>query len=127
MAVSCPQCGSRVINLARLHTTSEWLQSLLGTRPLRCRDCRSRFKGKTFEWSDLLFAKCPNCFRMDLNVWYKEHWRARGWMAVKLALGGMRMRCEYCRVNFVSMRRRKERFTFNRWSRQQSNGDQTTR
>ena len=119
MSVSCPNCGSRFINLARVRSARERFDALLGLFPLRCGDCRTRFVGRTFVWQDYLFAKCPKCFRMDLNLWFEEHLRARGWMAVKLALGGMRLRCEYCRLNFVSMRRRKEHFTFNRWTRAQ--------
>jgi len=54
---------------------------------------------------------------MDLNRWHEQHFRPRGWMAVLLAFGGVRLRCEYCRINFVSIRRRKYYFTFNRWTR----------
>lgn len=125
MSVSCPNCGSRFINLARVRSARERFDALFGVSPLRCGDCRTRFVGRTFIWQDYLFAKCPNCFRMDLNLWYEEHLRARGWMAVKLALGGMRLRCEYCRINFVSMRRRKEHFTFNRWTRAQGGSKST--
>jgi hypothetical protein len=53
---------------------------------------------------------------MDLNHWLGEHFRARGWMAFKIMVGGHRFRCEYCRTNFVCMRPRKEHFTFKRWT-----------
>ncbi len=120
MSVSCPHCGSRYLNLARLRSPSERVDALFGIRPLRCGDCRTRFVARTFVWRDFLFAKCPQCFRMDLNLWQAHHYTARGWMAFLLNLGGKRMRCEYCRLNFVSLRNRKEHFTFSRWTRQQA-------
>lgn len=63
----------------------------------------------------MAYARCPGCRRMDLNQWSLEHYQPHGWMSLKLMLGGHRFRCEYCRINFVSMRPRKERFTFRRW------------
>lgn len=117
MSVCCPHCGSRFLNYAKTRSLKEQLEALLGNRPLRCGDCRTRFVARTYVWQDSLAAKCPCCYRMDLNRWHEKHLRPRGWMAVLLALGGVRLRCEYCRINFVSMRRRKYYFTFNRWTR----------
>ncbi len=120
MSASCPNCGSRYLNLARFRSAGERFDAVLGTRPLRCGDCHTRFIGRIFVWQDLRFSKCPKCYRMDLNLWREEHYQARGWMAFLLRLGGKRMRCEYCRLNFVSLRNRKEHFTFSRWTRQQA-------
>lgn len=117
MSASCPNCGSRYLNLAHFRSVAERLSALFGNRPLRCGDCHKRFIGQTFVWRDLLYCKCPRCFRMDLNTWREEHYQARGWKAFLLHFGGHRMRCEYCRLNFVSFRDRKERFTFHRWLR----------
>jgi hypothetical protein len=33
----------------------------------------------------------------------------------KLQLGAYKTRCEYCRYDFASFRKRKETFTFSRW------------
>jgi hypothetical protein len=38
-------------------------------------------------------------------------------MGLKITLGATRFRCEYCRLNFASFRRRKEAFTFKRWEK----------
>ena len=100
-----------------MRSGKERIAALFGKRPLRCKDCKTRFRGDLFSWEDVRFAKCPRCYRMDLNLWHAHHFRATGLMFLKILLGGRRLRCEYCRVNFVSMRRRKEHFSFNRWRR----------
>jgi hypothetical protein len=53
---------------------------------------------------------------MDLNGWTgKTYTDPPFWVALKVHLGGRKWRCEYCRLNFASFRKRKEVFTFKRW------------
>jgi hypothetical protein len=86
--------------------------------PLRCIDCKARFFAPVIAWADLGYARCPACFRMDLNGWTrKNHPKPTIWVGLKLALGAKRFRCETCRLNFGSFRKRKEAFTFNRWKK----------
>ena len=54
---------------------------------------------------------------MDLNGWTGKTYLPPFWMRVQLTLGAKRYRCEYCRFNFASFRRRKEAFTFKRWEK----------
>jgi len=55
---------------------------------------------------------------MDLNGWTgKTYTDPPFWVALKVALGARKWRCEYCRLNFASFRRRKEVFTFKRWKK----------
>ncbi len=55
---------------------------------------------------------------MDLNGWTgKTYTDPPLGVALKVALGARKFRCEYCRLNFASFRRRKEVFTFKRWKR----------
>jgi len=55
---------------------------------------------------------------MDLNGWTgKTFTNPPFWVALKVRLGARKWRCEYCRLNFASFRRRKEVFTFSRWKR----------
>lgn len=55
---------------------------------------------------------------MDLNGWTgKTFTNPPAWVAFKVMLGARKWRCEYCRLNFASFRRRKEVFTFKRWKR----------
>lgn len=55
---------------------------------------------------------------MDLNGWTgKTYVDPPFWVALKVSFGARRWRCEYCRLNFASFRRRKEVFTFKRWKK----------
>ncbi len=56
------------------------------------------------------YARCPRCWRMDLARWNKNDYHVSFLKGIMLALGGNPYRCEYCRVNFVSFRKRKERY-----------------
>jgi len=51
---------------------------------------------------------------MDLSVWALHHYRVSGWKTLLINLGANPYRCEYCRHNFVSLRRRKYKFSFRR-------------
>ncbi len=115
--VACPVCGSRHLRYSRLVNFNERLGSLVGVRPLRCRDCRTRFIDRTWRLANIRYARCPRCWRMDLNLWSRRDYRVRVWQAFMLQLGARPYRCEYCRCNFVSFRPRKEKFTFRRWKK----------
>lgn len=54
---------------------------------------------------------------MDLNSWSGKTYEPGFFMKLKITFGAKRWRCEYCRVNFASFRRRKEIFTFSRWQK----------
>jgi hypothetical protein len=61
---------------------------------------------------------------MDLGIWPESHYRLPTFRSILLQLGANPYRCEYCRYNFVSFRRRKERFSFHRWKKER---DEVTR
>jgi len=52
---------------------------------------------------------------MDLNGWTGKTFTPTGWTWLKCTFGANKWRCEYCRLNFASFRKRKEVFTFSRW------------
>jgi hypothetical protein len=114
MPVKCPKCGSANLRYAHLRNWTERLLVLLGKRPLRCRDCRARFVDRTWRFRDILYARCPHCWHMDLNRWSEEDYWVPAFTRFKLRLGGSPFRCEYCRTNFVSFRPRLERFSFSK-------------
>lgn len=95
----------------------EGLGRLRFVSPLRCLDCKHRFVARTLEWADLVYSRCPICLRQDLNSWTGRTFDPPFWMAVKVAFGAHKWRCEYCRINFASFRKRKEIFTFSRWKK----------
>lgn len=120
--IACPQCGSRDVRHSHLRSASERLGSLIGVHPIRCRVCRKRFILRTWSLSDLRYAKCPKCMRMDLSVWSERHYRVSAYKSILLSLGANPYRCESCRHNFLSFRRRKERFRHRRSEAQDSGG-----
>jgi hypothetical protein len=117
MSTACPKCGSRFIRPSRTRNSEEQRAKLRLISPFRCLDCKVRFFAPTLVWEDLFFAKCPACRRMDLNGWTGKTYKPPLWVAIKIVFGATRLRCEYCRLNFASFRKRKEAFTFNRWKR----------
>src|SRR5271163_1777631 len=114
---SCPKCGSRFLRASTPRDLSEKLGKLRFMDPMRCGDCGTRFIGNTLEWSDWRYARCPECLRMDLNVWTGDTYKPTFQMAVGIRLGAKRYRCEYCRLDFTSFRRRQEVFSFRRWEK----------
>ena len=117
MPLSCPKCGSRYLRPAHYRNLRERLNALRFILPLRCKDCRTRFVAQTIIFKDFAFARCPGCDRMDLNGWTGKTFKPEGWLKLKVFLGAKKWRCEYCRINFASFRKRKEAFTFSRWKK----------
>lgn len=115
--IECPACGSRDLRYSKVRGWNQRLRSWFGVRPLRCRDCRTRFITRTWDLSSLKFARCPHCWRMDLNHWSLEDYHATGMQRLMMRMGAHAYRCEYCRRNFVSYRPRKEKFSFKRWAK----------
>ncbi len=111
MTLSCPNCGSRNLRYSHLRSPLERLYSLAGIRPIRCRDCRTRFTRKIWSFSDLPYARCPQCANMVLSTWSPSHYRVSAKRALLLFLGARPLRCESCRCNFVSFRKRKYRYS----------------
>jgi hypothetical protein len=110
MPLTCPNCNSRSLRYARVRGFAERFWTCFGIRPLRCRDCHTRFIERTWRLRHIRFARCPRCWRMDLSRWTPADYRISATTWLLLALGGQPYRCEYCRVNFVSFRKRKERY-----------------
>lgn len=74
---------------------------------MRCRDCEARFNGHYLMPDTWFYAKCPRCYRSDLNTWDARHYKAGWWTRWKLSLGAKQVRCEACRCNFASFRPRR--------------------
>ena len=115
MYVACPECGSRFLKPLPARSLREEIRSLLGTSALSCVDCRAEFVARTWSLSSLRYARCPKCLRMDLNIWGEHMGFASEFTRLLIRIGAHPFRCEYCRLNFVSFRERKEKFYFDRW------------
>lgn len=122
MPLWCPVCKSRNLRYSRIRSLNERLWSWVGVRPLRCRDCRRRFIDRTWRITDVRYARCPRCWRQDLGRWSPEDYRTPLVRRMLLTLGANPLRCEYCRVNFVSFRKRKERYRARRRKGQDDSG-----
>lgn len=66
------------------------------------------------------YAKCPRCYRMELSTWSEQHYVPRTRVIFLLRLGATPYRCEFCRLNFVSFRACKERFS---WRKRRRSGE----
>ncbi len=117
MSVCCPKCGSRFLKIAKISGAGIRFAALRGIHALQCGDCKNRFTGRTLVVSDVRYARCPKCLRMDLNLWSEREFQGTRWMRMLIRMGARRLRCEYCRFNFASFRKRKEIFTFRRWAK----------
>lgn len=106
----CPKCGGRDVRPAKRRGIWESLAGVLGFQPARCHDCASRFLARPFGILKLRWAKCPQCYRLDLTTWETKYYHVSGWMSFKLAIGANRWRCEACRRNFVSFRPRQRKY-----------------
>jgi DNA-directed RNA polymerase subunit RPC12/RpoP len=115
MPIQCPKCGSRFLRDSKPRDAAEKRLGWQLMSPLRCLDCKTRFVGKTFSLGDMRYAHCPRCDRMDLNQWTGKNYFPPFFTGLLVSFGANRWRCEYCRVNFASFRKRKEIFTFSRW------------
>jgi hypothetical protein len=54
---------------------------------------------------------------MDLALWSERGAHVGMFADLCLRLGAKPFRCEYCRINFISFRRRQEKFSFKRWAK----------
>lgn len=106
--VSCPNCGDHRVRLSRPGNFVEFIGEFLGSYCFRCLRCGNQFQFSVFGLSSWWYAKCPRCFRMDLTTWSESNYRPSVWIKFRTLLGARRVRCEACRCNFVSNRKKKE-------------------
>ncbi|MBS1873675.1 MAG: hypothetical protein JSU00_10695 [Acidobacteria bacterium] len=106
----CPSCGARDIRVAHARGLSEHILELVGVFQLRCKRCQTRFRGSISQPSQVMYARCPKCYRMELSTWSEQYYNADFTTRCKLRLGATPYRCEFCRCNFASFRACRERF-----------------
>ena len=94
---------------------------LAGYATLRCRSCEYRFKRTLWDVGNSIYARCPNCYGLELSSWELDDYHVRLWWRIKITFGANPWRCEPCRRNFVSFLPRKVR-----WVRRKPNANTTT-
>ena len=117
MPLTCPKCGGKRPRLSRSRGPKERLLRYAGVYPVRCDDCSERFYDSIWRFSDVFYARCPRCYRMDLGTWDLKYYTPPGAQMAMLSMGAQRLRCEACRCNFVSFRKVKERSSFRKRGR----------
>ena len=73
----------------------------------RCRQCDVRFRSVIWDVRNLLYARCPRCYGVELTGWKPENYHVPSFWKFWLALGAQPRRCEPCRCIFLSIRPRK--------------------
>lgn len=100
--MNCPVCKSKDARRSRRQYTADYLFSVVGVYPWRCRKCDARFHARLMTLTELLHAHCPVCGNPDLKRIAAEHvngpfsflWR---WMSIPA------YRCEPCRHKYFSI------------------------
>jgi len=102
--LGCSRCGSRALRCIRSRRWSRRLLAWLGFEWVECRDCGQRGMQSLWMFSQLGYARCPECFSLELSSWSERRVRPTWGQTLKIALGGRPLRCPRCRRNFVSFR-----------------------
>jgi hypothetical protein len=116
----CPSCGARDARVAHARGIYENLLELVGVYHLRCRSCQTRFRTALLRPTEVVYARCPKCYRMELSTWSRQYYNPDFTTRFKLGLGATPYRCEFCRCNFASFRACRERLL---WRGRTSNRD----
>jgi endogenous inhibitor of DNA gyrase (YacG/DUF329 family) len=119
----CPKCGSRDVKVSSTLSFGEKLRSVFGKFPVRCRRCQSRFECTIWKPTLAKYARCPRCYRTELNTWNVEQYNIPTRVKIKLGLGATPYRCEHCRCNFASFRPCYERFSWRKLRVSHDRGD----
>jgi hypothetical protein len=106
----CPKCNSKNVRSSLSQNTREVLSKVLGLFPMRCNDCDERWTQPIWDFLNVIYARCPSCYGLELSIWQPHYYRPPLRWIWMLALGAKPRRCEFCRKNFVSFLPCKIRF-----------------
>src|SRR5215470_10605102 len=100
--MTCPICKGKDARRSRRQSAADYILSVMGVYPWRCRDCRARFFARLMPLSDSLHAHCPICGNIDLKRISPEHvdtYFAFLWAALRVPA----YRCDPCRHKYFSI------------------------
>jgi hypothetical protein len=104
MNVRCPRCGSNSVRESHAYSAAESVGRWLGYLKVRCRDCDERFTQQIWDLRNMLYTRCPRCYRLDLSRWDLSHYRVPLFSRILLKVGARPHRCEACGCIFVDFR-----------------------
>lgn len=110
MTAPCPECGSPNVRSSNAQGLLERIGRAFGYVQLRCRDCDRRFTYALYDIRNLIYARCPRCYRLDLTSFEPDHYRVGRLATLMMHLGAKAHRCAACRCNFVSFRPAKMKY-----------------
>jgi hypothetical protein len=100
--MTCPICKGVEARRSRRQNATDYVLSVVGVYPWRCKDCRARFYARLMPLGDSLHAHCPICGNMGLKRIAPEHVdAAMAWVWRWLQIPAYR--CEPCRHKYFSV------------------------
>ena len=105
----CPQCGKVRVGRSRRKNLNDYILSLGGLYPYRCRECNYRYHVRRQHRSPRKFwwAQCPKCFSTEIHRIARDKVPLPGTNIFRRALGFPAYRCPRCRTRFFDARPRK--------------------
>src|SRR5271167_3876807 len=98
----CPVCKSKDARRSRRQYTADYVFSVFGVYPWRCRKCEARFHARLMTLSDSLHVHCPICGNPELKRISAEHVNSPLsflWRRISIPA----YRCEPCRHKYFSI------------------------
>jgi len=100
--MTCPICKEKSVRRSRRQSVGDYVLSVLGVYPWRCRGCHTRFHARLMPVSDTFHAHCPICGNLALQRISPEHVHDALGFVWRL-LGVPALRCEPCRYKYFSL------------------------
>lgn len=100
----CPQCRSAECFRSHRSGPTDFLFTLTGCRPWRCRTCELRFYARRVALRFIHLAHCRKCGNFDLERISRERVDDGSLIFAKRLLRFPAYRCDPCRERFFSIR-----------------------
>jgi C4-type Zn-finger protein len=101
--MTCPVCKSIDARRSRRQYAGDYIFSIFGVYPWRCKTCETRFHARLMTLSDSLHAHCPICGNAELQRIAADRVDTPlGFLWRRLSIPAYR--CEPCRYKYFSIR-----------------------
>jgi hypothetical protein len=98
----CPVCKQSDARRSRRHSVADYVVSVVGVYPWRCRECHARFHARLTPLSNSFHAHCPQFGNFELQRISAEYVNtplATLWGLLNVPA----LRCEPCRHKYFSL------------------------